>query len=240
MKVNRDKTKVIHVHLKSVPRSTHVFHMGEINVDTIDKYPYLGMDINEFLDYTESATTLANASSRALGKLISQYYELQGMPYKTYTKLYSNTVVPIMDYASGVWGNKDYQKCNTVQHRAMRSYLGVGKVSPIPSLYGDMGWEPPLVRHHVEMTRLWLRLIKMPEDRITKHVFNWDQQVANAGHFSWSKEVKAIFSKCDLGNMFDTKSTLGRSAEYVLQTVRKRLYANHVKSWTILCRQCPD
>ena len=85
-----------------------------------------------------TANVLSDASGRALGAVTSRYYSVNGLHYDTYSKLYNNLVVPVMDYSSAIWGYKDYNKNNTVQHRAMRTFLGVGKYTAIPALYGEL------------------------------------------------------------------------------------------------------
>lgn len=74
------------------------------------------------------------------------YYNQGAMNYDVYTTLYHTLVVPIMDYAAGVWGSKLYANCEMVQNKAIRTFLGVGKFTPLPSLNGDMGWVPFKVR----------------------------------------------------------------------------------------------
>ena len=75
--------------------------------------------------------------SRALGAVISRYYVTQGLHYKTFTKLDANLVEPVMDFAGSSWGYTVYDKNNTTQqHRDMRCFLGVGKITAIPALYG--------------------------------------------------------------------------------------------------------
>ncbi len=50
MKVNIEKTKVMHVKQGSVPRSNHVFIFSTVLEEYCDKYRYLGMDINEHVN----------------------------------------------------------------------------------------------------------------------------------------------------------------------------------------------
>ena len=132
------------------------------------------MQLNELLDYTHSANVLSDASSRALGAGISRYYATQGLNYKTFTKLYANLVEPMMDYASSIWGYKVYNKNNTTQYRAMRCFLGVGKFTAIPALYGELCWKTPLMRHHVDMIQLFTRLTNMDKSRLTYQTFKWE------------------------------------------------------------------
>ncbi len=54
----------------SVPRSNYHFTFGDIVIETIDKYMYLGITFTEFVDYTEMAKSASKAASRALGLVI--------------------------------------------------------------------------------------------------------------------------------------------------------------------------
>ncbi|CAG2207757.1 unnamed protein product [Mytilus edulis] len=90
------------------------------------------------------------------------------MDFATYTKIFENTVIPVMDYASGVWGSKRYDVLERLQYRAIRTFLGVGKTSPIPAITGDMGWTSILVNNQCNIVRLWCRLMKLPDIRISR------------------------------------------------------------------------
>ena len=68
-----------------------------------------------------------------------------------------------MDYGSAVWGGPLYSKCDTVQQRAMRTILGVGRQTPIPFLYFDLGWTPPNIHQKLETVRLWYHIINSPQ-----------------------------------------------------------------------------
>ena len=81
-----------------------------------------------------------------------------------------------------------------LQHRAMRTFMGVAKVTPIPFLYGEMNWLAPQIRHKIELVRLWLRLIDMDSSRITKKIFDWDYQIAENGNVGWNSNVKTVFT----------------------------------------------
>ena len=49
-----------------------------------------------------------------------------------------------------------------------------------------------------DMVRLWNRLIRMPEERITKKVFTWD----TTHNYPWAREMLAIFYEADLQYVF--------------------------------------
>ena len=54
-------------------------------------------------------------------------------------------VVPVITYASSVWGVRTFLCINAIHHRAMRLYLGTGKYSHNVAVQGDMGWKPIII-----------------------------------------------------------------------------------------------
>jgi len=47
-----------------------------------------------------------------------------------------------MDYVAGVWGFKTFPKLQTIQNKAIRHVMGVGKNCPVDLLEGNSGWVP--------------------------------------------------------------------------------------------------
>ncbi len=103
MKINNDKTKVIHFRKKSTKIAIVIFQLGEHEVKKVDKYKYLGVYLDEYLDYQTIANTLSSATGRALGSVISKLKSFRNVGFKTYNKLYHSGVVPILNYCSDVW-----------------------------------------------------------------------------------------------------------------------------------------
>jgi hypothetical protein len=96
-----------------------------------------------------------------------------------------------MDYSSGIWGYSKFEEGEKIQNRATRYYLGVHQTSPIFAIQGDMGWIRTKVRHQVAMLRLWNRLSQMPDDRLTKKVFDWDYYM----YKNWAYKLRKYTTK---------------------------------------------
>ena len=216
MKVNVKKTKVVHFRCKNVVQSDFQFKYGDNTVDIVEKYKYLGLILDEYLDYQVTATVLANSAGRALGSIQNKFNQLKGLGYNTYSKMYSSGVIPIMDYCSGIWGYKNHSKCDTVQNRALRFFLGVSINAPNHAIKGDMAWLNPNSRHKIEMLRYWNRLMLMDDSRITKHIFKWDKSINKR---NWCNEVFKILSQIDQSDVFNEESciNLDRASDIIYE-----------------------
>ncbi len=199
MKVNPGKSKIIHFRTNRIQKTEFSFKYGDVSLDVVDRYKYLGIVFDEHLDYNVTAAVLADSAGRALGAIYNKFKLNKGFGYSTYTKLYESGVTPILDYCSGVWGYNKLEKIDTVQNRALRLYLGVHKFSPNHAINADMGWITSRVRRHVEILRLWNRLINMEDDRLTKKVFMWDK----SNRHVWCKGVYDIMNKIGCINAYE-------------------------------------
>ena len=132
-----------------------------------------------------------------------------------------------MDYCASVWGFKSYPKCNTVHNRAIRVYLGVHNKSSNLAIKGDVGWIDPDVRRKLEMIRMWDRLVKMDDNRLTKRVFLWDY---NQQH-GWCSDMKKIFSSIGLNNLYETISVDGFSTRSLLTFAETKFKSEQCNKW---------
>ena len=125
-----------------------------------------------------------------------------------------------MDSAAEVWGAKNYDQCNTVQHRATRTFLPMHPCGP---MYDDMQWYTPYVRHQVSMIRYWLRLTRMPKSRLTKRIFLWDHGNAFSGTRNWNDDILNIFTKCNMQQHFPRSQWPGLAPDPIIRGVKQLL-----------------
>ena len=108
------------------------------------------------------------------------------MSYDVYTKLYTSLVEPILYYCSGKWGLTEYAKVNTVQNKACRNFLGIGKNAANLATRGDMGWTDCFVNQRLETCRLFCKLTNIQNDRLVKQIFIRSNLMVNAGRKGFS------------------------------------------------------
>jgi hypothetical protein len=203
MEVNPTKTQIVHFRKPRSVITPIVFKVGDKALETVHQYKYLGVILNEHLDYNVTADILAGAAGRALGAILTKFKLLNNMGYNTYSRLYDSCVVPILDYAAGVWGYGRYKECDKVQMRAQRFYLGVHKFAPNCAVSGDMGYRTTLHRRKLEMIRLWNRVIKLQIYRIPKKILLWELALGNN---NWTCDVQTVFEEVNKGDIFENQS----------------------------------
>ena len=87
-------------------------------------------------------------------------------------------------------------------NRAIRYFLGVHRYAPIPGIQGEMGWLSLKYLRYIAMTRLWNRLLKMDDNRLTKKMFTW---FFNHPSNTWFSEIQNIATKLGMQHIFINK-----------------------------------
>ena len=203
LEVNLLKTNVMHVRKVKSKRSEFVFLFEGKKVDYCEKYKYLGVMINETLNFEQSLTDLCNSASRALSGLITKMIKHGGFPLNVYQTLYESCVCSITDYGAEVTGFHKFNCKEKMHDRAIRSFLSVNKHTPIAGLRAEIGWLEPRSRAQLKMIRMCHHLICMPNTGLTKKVILWDRSLWMSGQTqTWSAEVECILSRNNMGETF--------------------------------------
>ncbi len=71
-------------------------------------------------------------------------------------------------------GIQKYTKFDTVLHRAIKGYLGIGKTCPTPMIVGYSGWYLTHIRHKNKMLVFWNNPVNIDDSRLIKKVFLYD------------------------------------------------------------------
>ncbi len=224
LKVNCDKTKVVHFRPQSKGISKHKFLYGNHEIEKVHEYKYLGIVMDEHLEYANVAKVLSGAAGRALGKLYTVYKGFNGLGYNSYKKLYESYVDAIILYCAGTWGAKNISYCESIQNRAIRSYLGVHRFTPNLAINGDMGWKSTQSKRQICMCRLWNRLVTMDVNRLPRKIFDWDFKQC---YHNWSGEMRELLKYVDMEASFHTKSWLD------CKEIDRNLYLKQKEEWEV-------
>jgi len=206
MLINKDKSKVIHFRSPSTKRTDVIFTCGDVVLDIVGCYTYLGLLLEDHLDLNVTAKAVSQSASRALGLVIAKCKSMGGMPYNAFTKLYTSIVLPVITYGASIWGTRAYSVISKIHHRACRYYLGVGKYTPNDGVNGDMGWTPVIVSQWQAVLRQWRRLVNMDSSRLNRAVFIWADQMQSRACKNWNFNIRKFFDDNDMSTYYDVQS----------------------------------
>ena len=148
------------------------------------------------------------------------------MPFECFTKCYNSLVQPVIDYGSSVWGTNGYSCVETVQYRACRYFLGLGKYAPTLAVSGDMGWLAPRHKQWLCVMRKWLRVLSMDNSFLTKKIFLHSMNQSNSSCRTWFYRVKQFLISIDQEHMFRARDLNARLVLPVIDANLKMFYDN--------------
>lgn len=231
LNINVNKTQVVHYRNVSVPRTDFEFSCGTANLEVVSQYKYLGLIINEFLDYNVSVKHIANQAGRALGSIIAKSKSLGGLPFQCFHKLYDSLVLPILTYGAAIWGYRNYSCINAVYNRACRFYLGVGKYTPNAAVQGDIGWKSPWHQQYICIFRNWRRMCDMPNTKLCNRIFIWAYSLSDTKK-NWIFHVKHYFDSIQMSYLSRTdvrySNTDQNDLDMVLSEIEERKWFEQV------------
>ncbi len=230
LSINVDKTKVMHFRPVDSNRTNFDFNVNGVSLEIVEQYKYLGILLQENLDFTKTAEMLSGAAGRALGSIINKVKANKDLGYNTFTTLIDRCVMPILLYGSCTWGTKYYKCCEDIILRACRFYMGVHRLAAIPGIQGDMGWLDCKSRWKLEIIRQYNRFINMDQSRLNRTVFMYDKLAR--GH-NWNKKVKKILTDCDMLRYWNSNQPVP------LDLFKTKIYNQFETDWEHHCSTKP-
>ena len=174
----------MHVRKPSVQQSKFQFRFGTKLIKYCKSYKYLGLAIDQHLNFEKMSDSMCEPASRALSAIMCKMIKNKGFPLNIFEMLYNCCVTSITDYGHDVIGFHQYPGSALIHSKAIRAYLGVGHSANLCAIRSEMGWLEPRSRTQVRMLRFYLKLKKLPDDRITIKFFIYDQIFRRFPHCS--------------------------------------------------------
>jgi hypothetical protein len=234
LEVNLSKTNILHIRTKRKQQSKFMFLFNKKPVVYCKHYTYLGVTLNEFLDYDFTCQVQADSAGRALSAIVTKMIKNGGFPFSVYSILYDACVTSISDYGGEITGFNEYASSLSLHLRAIRAFIGVPKNATKPAVLSEVDWMLPKFRTQVRMVRFYHRLIKMPNNRLCKAVFNWDKSQNGQ---TWTSEVKSILYNYSQGQIFEIGQIF--SLQPVIQKIKKSLLKAQYSNLELECLNKP-
>ena len=222
--INKDKTKIIHFRPAAIQCTQYIFKYGDLALELTDAYKYLGLWVNKHLDLKFAINELAKSASRALSALYTKFLCVGGMDYNVFCKLYESLVEPVLFYGSGLWGLSEHKKINTIQNKACRYFLGLGKNASNIASRGDMGLSSCISKQRLEACRMYFKLENITEQRLVKKVFQW----SSTHGMSWERRFRSFIDNIGLQHLLDRSDM---SLKSKLKCVKEKLTVIDSNTW---------
>ena len=154
--INVIKTKICDFKKR---KTNHDFEWNINNekIEEVDNFCYLGIKFVKTGNLRVACKTLIEQASRAMNNL---YFCFKKIPcdLKMKLSLFDKFVVPILLYASEVWGIYNYREIDSLHLKFLKRILGLRKQTINMAVYGELGRLPLHVIAKLRSLKYWLRI----------------------------------------------------------------------------------
>ena len=194
LEFNETKSSVVHFRKKSVIAPSVDFYMNDKRIEVVTEYKYLGILLNEYLNFESIYNDNLIKIERAFFRITHDWCKRGEIRQYVFKKIVRALVFLIFDYGSLIWGPFiGRPKREVMNLKIARFFLGVSPLHPINAVENDMGWETKTERHYLQSLLYYRKLLIMNQDN---KVFRWMKSEYNQQN--WVGMMKSLMNRLDL------------------------------------------
>jgi hypothetical protein len=226
--VNTTKTKVVIFSKKKVGQNQSFKIKGQ-NIEIIDSYCYLGMLLNYNGNFCTARKKITEQAHKALFAVYRKIRNIS-IPVDLQLKLFDSLVIPILLYASEVWGFENKESIEKVHLQLCKNILKVRSTTPNYMVYGELGRYPMDVMVKRKIVLFWNNLLcegNKLSSILYKLMFKLHDQ--NPSHFKWISYVKSIFDDTGLSFIWNDQIPMERNV--LKNLISSKLNDQFIQKW---------
>ena len=157
-----EKMACIHIcRNRNCPRMAHQFTLKNTIIECVESYKFLGMIIDNKLNWNKHITNLRTSCNRILDLLKHLSHKSWGADRTCLLRLLIMMLKPKLDYGCEAYSsakNHLLNKLDVTMNAAIRISTGAYRSSPLVSLYSESGIKPPSTYRKIKLLNYYTRL----------------------------------------------------------------------------------
>ena len=232
MKVNLDKTKIMVLRKnkrKSRGKSENktIWKLGDKEIQECEKYKYLGVNIKSNGSFSEHIEMIKDKAQKSYFSLLAKSREWGGFQPRLFLYLFDHTIMPILNYASEVWGTNEWPKLEKLHLSACKYALGVKSSTTTDAVYAELGRYSVVSLRHVNILKFLSRLSNLDEDRYASKAFNMLIADADNGYKNWVTTARSLSNLYNI-HISDNKDTIKSKVKQHFQSMIRNSLDQHI------------
>ena len=204
--VNLIKTKII-VFRKGDFLSKHEqWNYGGTPLDVVNMYKYLGVDFTTMMSFNNLTSAFVSKAKKACYEIMSSLKAIDCFDFDVFIKLFDSKVVPILLYASELWGCKPFDEIEKVHLFALKRFLNVSLHCSNSLVYAETGRYPLHICSQLRAVKFWFKLLKLPNDRIVNRAYHMLVNLDADSKTNWVSDIRTILISNGYGYVWLFKS----------------------------------
>lgn len=224
LSINMSKSKVVIFGARNI--NDYHFHINNLSLEIIDRYKYLGV---LFTSNGSFATTRKHLIEQAKKAMHIMYMKINNLdlPIDLQLKLFDHTVLPILTYASEIWGFENLNDIEKVHNEFLRKITKSRKSTPLYMLYAELGRYPISIIIKSRMIGFWNRLIIGKNSKLSYLIYRY--MLNNNQSFKWTQSIKDILISVGRPDLFNFQ--LNVTHKSINKIIKRTLIDQYIQTW---------
>ncbi|MEW8542872.1 MAG: reverse transcriptase family protein, partial [Candidatus Thiodiazotropha sp.] len=190
LQINFSKTKIIIFGARNI--TNFRFHMGTTEIEIIKLYKYLGVFFSSSGSFLNARKHIVEQARKAMYLLFMRINNLS-LPLDLQLKLFDHTVLPILCYASEIFGFENLKIIENIHNEFLRKITKSRSSTPMYMLYAELGRYPIEIIIKSRAIAFWNRLITGKQTKLSCILYH--TLYSHEKSFKWIEFIKGIFSE---------------------------------------------
>ncbi|WP_419586745.1 hypothetical protein, partial [Thiolapillus sp.] len=202
---------------------------GNEAIEVVNCYKYLGLHFTTKLSLTQAVSELATKAKARTAQILKCLWRLGHVHSEVFFKIYNAQILPVLMYGSELWGYQRFDVIEKAHLFACKRLLNVGLQTPNNMVLGDLGRFPIFILTAVRCIKFWLRILRLPEERLTKKAYSMLLHLQENGKKTWTFRVMQLICTNGFGEVWFQQGV--GDVGVFLRCFRQRLVEQYTQDW---------
>ena len=246
LSVNADKSKImIFTKNGQVAKDRYRFKIGQICLEQVSSYKYLGVDISSSGKFSLAEKNLSLKASRALFSVKQSIFNNSIKP-SVVLRIFNALVKPIALYNSEVWiGYKSCYQNKTIDEmfemslksfndfdkivtRFSKFVLGVHSKASNFAVFSELGQFPLIISEIASCVNFWLHVVKSSDNSLLSKAY-LEQYNSSGVKYIWVRFVKTVLIDLGFSHVWENQCSFNSSA--LISCIKNKLKERYLLFW---------
>ena len=158
LKVNTEKSRIM-VFRKGRPRLIELWTYGGVEIPICSQISYLGLVLSSNGSFNTAQIKLAAQANKAIFSMQKNLNKFVGLKPSLLIGLFDKLILPILHYASEVWGFHPAPAIERLHLKFCKRMLQVKTTTQNDFIYGELGRIPLSKLRLISIIKYWLKIV---------------------------------------------------------------------------------
>ena len=229
MTVNMYTTKIIVFRKGGFLGANEIWRYGNEVIEVVNCFKYLGLHFTTKLSLTQTVNELATKAKARIAQVLKCLWRLGSVHSEVFFKICDAQILPVLMYGSEIWGYQRFDAIEKAHLFACKRLLNVGFHTPNAMVLGDLARFPIFILTAVRCIKFWLRILRLPEERLTQKANNMLIHLQENGKKTWTFHVMQLICTNGFGEVWFQQG-VGDAGAF-LRCYRQILVDQYMQGW---------